>query len=300
MGYNIFTFPLEQIGWALRQLSLSGTVGNIVAILLYLFTGSIPCGIFLVLKRKGINCKMDYLLLVLSVLLLVVLYYMINPGLLAVTMLGNGKLLLSGTFYSAVVSYLVLRMMDLNSKNKATDLVTLQKTIRIVLYMVMILLVCCVLVECFVNLPANLNRVKEANNVSGEFGEFFYGAPDLTMTNIFLILQSIINALPYALDTIIVFWCIKTLKELLLDSYSEKSVLMIHKVTQLCRKSLVIVLISGVMFNFAQMLFSNQLYQMNIVVNIPLFSILFMLVIHLLAKYIEENQRLKEDNELFI
>lgn len=290
MEFNIFSFPLEQIGWGLRQLSLSGAVGNIVAIIMYLFIGSIPCGIFLIMKKKGTSCKMDYMLLALSVLLLVVLYYMINPGLLSVNMLGSGKLLLGGAFYSALVGYLVLRMIGSNSNDKGTNLATLQKTIRVVLYMVMILLVCSVLVECFVNLPANLQAVKEGNSMSGGLGT----------TNIFLMLQAVVNALPYGLSAVIVFLCIKALEELLRDSYSEKAVSTIRKITKLCRKSLVAVVVSGVLFNWAQLLWSGQLYQMNIMVNIPVFSILFMLVIHMLAKYIEENQKLKEDNELFI
>lgn len=130
MDFNIFTFPFEQIGWGLRQLSLSGTVGNVVAIIIFLLVGAIPCCIFYMLKKHGKFCKMDYALYAISVLLLVVLYYMINPGLLQNTMLGSGTVLLSGTFYSVLVGYLVLRMI---SENKKTDLHSLQRALQMVL-----------------------------------------------------------------------------------------------------------------------------------------------------------------------
>lgn len=294
MEFNILTFPLEQIGWGLRQLSLSSAVGNIFAIIIYLMVGAIPCGIFFMLKKKGIHCKMDYMLWLLSVLLLVVLYYMINPGLLSTSMLGSGKILLAGTFYSIVVGYLVLRVI---MAKKGADLEGLQKALRLVLILVMALLAWSVFAECALNLPAAIQNVQEGNSVSDTF---FFEAPDLTITYVFLVVQSVINALPNGLCAVGVFFCIKALDELLENTYSEKAVVMVKKIAVFCKKSLMILVVLGMVFNLAQLIFSSRLYQMNISVNIPVFAILFMLVIHVVARYIEENQKLKEDNSLFI
>lgn len=294
MDFNILTFPLEQIGWCLRQLSLSGVVGNVFAIIIYLFIGVIPCGVFFILKKKGVVCKVDYMLLLLSVLLLVVLYYMINPGLLAVSMLGSGKVLLAGTFYSVVVGYLVLRVI---TKKENADLDSLQKALRLVLILVMILFAWAVFAEGAVNLPAAMQKVQAGNSVSSDF---FFDAPDLTMTYVFLVLQSVVNALPNALSAIGVFFCIKALDELLKNSYSEKAVVLVKQTAVFCKRSLMIVVVTGMVFNLAQMWFSSQLHQMNIFVSIPVFAILFMLTIHVMARYIEENHRLQEDNSLFI
>lgn len=294
MEFSILTFPFEQIGWGLRQLSLSSAIGNIFAIIIYLMVGAIPCGIFFMLKKKGIHCKMDYMLWLLSVLLLVVLYYMINPGLLSTSMLGSGKTLLAGTFYSIVVGYLVLRVI---MAKKGTDLEGLQKALRLVLILVMLLFAWAVVAECALNLPAAIQKVQEGNSVSNDF---FFEAPNLTMTYVFLVLQCVVNALPNGLSAVGVFFCIKALDELLQNSYSEKAVVLVKRIAIFCKKSLIAVVVSGMVFNLAQMIFSSQLYQMNISVNIPLFAILFMLVIHVMARYIEENHRLQEDNNLFI
>lgn len=294
MGFDIMSFPLEQIGWGLRQLSLSGAVGNVFAIIIYLGIGAIPCGIFFWLRSKKKDCKVDYLLLLLSVMLLVVLYYMINPGLLAVSMLGSGKIFMGGTFYSVLVGYLVLRFI---LKKQTTDLESLQKSLRIVLVFVMILFAWSVVAECAVNLPAAIQSVREGNSVSDTF---FFEAPDLTMTYVILVFQSAVNALPNGLCAVVIFFCIKTLDELLQNSESEKAVEMVKKITVFCKKSLVVVVVSGMMCNLAQILLSSQLYYMHISVNIPVFAIVFMLVIHIMARYIEENQKLKEDNSLFI
>lgn len=43
---TLIAFPFEQIGAGLRVLSLSGAVGNVVAIILYILLGLIPAGIW--------------------------------------------------------------------------------------------------------------------------------------------------------------------------------------------------------------------------------------------------------------
>ena len=295
MDFNLLSFPLEQIGWGLRQLSLSGAIGNICAIIIYLLVSFIPCGVFWILKKKGKYQKTDYMLLALSIMLLFVLYYMINPGLLPASMLGSGKVLLGGTFYSLLVAYLVFRIVI---QNKTEDLQALQKGLRTVLYIVLVLFAWSAIAECFVHLPLAIKNLQEGNSVAGD--SFFYGVPDLTSTYVFLVLQSVVSALPNGISVVVVYFCIKVLEELLLDLYSPKAILLVKKVTVLCRKSLLVIVAASVLLNIAQLLFADLLYQIHITVNIPIFAILFLLVIHVMARYIEENQKLKQDNDLFI
>ena len=295
MEFNLLSFPLEQIGWGLRQLSLSGAIGNVFAFIIYLLVSFIPCGVFYILKKTGKNQKIDYMLVGLSISLLFILYYMINPGLLPVSMLGGGKVLLGGAFYSLLVAYLVFRIV---TDNKAEDLKVLHKGLRTVLYIVMILFAWSAVAECFINLPLAINNLQEGNSVAGD--SFFFGAPDLTITYTFLVLRSVVNALPNGISVVVVYFCIKALDELLTDSYSKKANQLAKKAAVFCRKSLLVIVTSSVLLNIAQLLFTDSLYQMYITVNIPIFAILFLLVIHVMARYIEENQRLKQDNDLFI
>lgn len=295
MDFNLLSFPLEQIGWGLRQLSLSGAIGNVCAIIIYLLVSFIPCGVFWILKKKGKYQKTDYLLLALSIMLLFMLYYMINPGLLPASMLGSGKILLGGTFYSLLVAYLVFRIVI---QNKTEDLQALQKGLRTVLYIVLVLFAWSAIAECFIHLPLAIKNLQEGNSVAGD--SFFYGVPDLTSTYVFLVLQSVVSALPNGISVVVVYFCIKVLEELLLDLYSPKAILLVKKVTVLCRKSLLVIVAASVLLNIAQLLFADLLYQIHIMVNIPIFAILFLLVIHVMARYIEENQKLKQDNDLFI
>jgi hypothetical protein len=278
----------------LRQLSLSGAVGNVIAIVLYLLVGMIPLGLYGMLWKKKKVTKADNILVLLSVFLLVVIYFMINPGLMSSVVLADGRSLFCCTWYSVLLVYFVLRGVE---KSKEQDLQALQKMLRIVLYVVMVLLTWAIVMELLVNLPANIKEVKEGNTM---VEDFFYEGPSLVPTYVFLFCRSVIAALPNGLSIAVLFFCIKTLDVLLADSYCEKAVSLVKRVGNLCKKSLVIVVIAGMGSNVAQILFSSQLYQISIELNIPIMAVLFLLVIHIMARFIEENQKLKADNELFI
>ena len=295
MEFTIFTFPFEQIGWALRQLSLSGGMGNIFAIMLYVLIGLIPCMVWLILKKQRKTCKVDYLLFPISGFLFFVLYYMINPGLFTLDVAGSGKGLLAGTFYSVLVGYLVLRVLK---KTSGAGMQSLQKGLRILLYVVMLLFVYIIVIEFVVHLPESIQMVREGNHVSDALWE--YEGVNLTMTYIFLVLQSIVNALPYILDIFLLFLGIKAIKELLTDAYSEKAVDLMKKIGSYCKKTLAVVVVTGAVFNILQILFANQLHYISITTTIPVFSILFVIVILIMARVVEENQKLKMDNDLFI
>lgn len=294
MEFNIMTFPFEQIGWGLRQLSLSGAVGNAVAIVLYLLIGAIPLGIYWSFLKKKKAIKIDYILFLLSLLLFGVMYLMINPGLIPMIMQGGGETLLCTTLYSVLFGYLILRGVVGAQKH---DMSSLQKTLRIVLYIVMVLFAWAILAELFISLPAAIQAVKEGNTM---VEDFFYERPGLMPTYVFMICKSVIAVLPNGFSIAVLLLCVKTLDALLEDSYCEKAVVLVKKVASLCKTALVVVVVASMGINVAQILFSSLLYNINIELNIPIMAVLFLLVIHVMARFIEENQKLKADNELFI
>ena len=300
MKFSIFSFPFEQIGGGLRGLSLSGTAGNIVAVVLYVIISLLPCGMFLWLKKKGKTCKADLMLLLISADLFFTIYYMINPGLFVSNGMPGGKEILGCTFYSLGIGYLVLRIL---AKSAKADTKALQKGLRILLYVVMLFLACVVVVEFAFDLPANIRTLKGANTaVSGGhlWGDFGNDNAELTVTYVFLVLQSIVNALPCVLDILVLFIVAKALKELLKGAYSDAAVAAVRRIATVCSKVLAIIVIADMSFNILQVLFRNSLYQVSIISNIPVMSILFVIAALVIARYVGENQKLKLDNDLFI
>ncbi len=74
------TFPWEQLGRALRRLSLSGSAGNVVAWILFLAIGSLPLiGAAVLLGRHRFH-KADLLLPVLAAAVFAGLWFYVNPS----------------------------------------------------------------------------------------------------------------------------------------------------------------------------------------------------------------------------
>lgn len=285
--FYLIAFPFEYLGLGLRKLSLSGAAGNILAIILYVLISLIPCFFFLRLKRSGKLLKTDFCLPALSIMLFVIIYYMINPGLFRTNVPGGGKMLLESTFYSVFFGYIILRVLE---KCRQTDTRRLKSWLRGILAVIIFLCFYAILAECFENLSVSIQNLYGASSFPR----------DLTLTYVFLALQSMINALPYALAIFILFTAIRSLNELLSDRYSDASVAAVEKLSILCTRSLIIAVLSSMVFNILQLLFQKMLHHINIVISIPVFSVAFVLAVLLVTEYVRENQRLKRDNDLFI
>lgn len=290
-------FPFEQIGILLRKMSLSGFIGNVLAIVIYILIGLIPVGLIWFLKRKKKLCMIDAVLMVLSVLLFVVVYFMINPGLFKETVPGGGKIILGGTFYSVFFGYIVLRILY---KCSRMDMDGLLRGLSIILYVVTALFVYMIFGSCFSGFLQNIQSLQAGNRVSEIDMGFSRTDPDMILTCIFLVLQSVVNAVPYILDILVSFAGIRLLRALVKDPYADQTVFQAEKLSGLCVLSLAVTVITSMVFHIAQLIVHNRLYQIDCVVSIPLFSIAFVLTALLLAKFVRENQKLKQDNDLFI
>lgn len=287
MEFSIFTFPFEQIGWGLRQLSLSGGVGNVVAIVLFVLIGVIPCvyGVWLWKREKA--CCVDWMLPIISACLLFFLYYMINPGLFVTHGMNGEKALLGCTFYSVLMGYVVLRIMKVSAQAGSKSL---QKGLQVLLYVVMVFFAYAVAAEFVFQLPTAIQEVQEVNT----------GLDEEIMTYIFLVLQSIVTSLPYVLDIWVLWISARTLKELMKNPYSDESVAGVSKIATACMKLLTIVVVTSMGFNVAQLVLRNRLCSIHVTTSIPLLSVLLTIVILVLARYMGEAQKLKQDNDLFI
>jgi len=289
----MLAFPFEQMGNMLRTLSLSGSIGNAIAIFVYILFGLIPCAVYWDLKKRKKARKTDLFLIVLSVLIFAVTYYMINPGLFTVTIPGTSKLILGMTFYSVLASYIVLRILE---KCKHADIKWLGKGLRVLLYMVVILFVFVIFSECFGSLPASIKALQESNSVA----DFYYETPNLTMTYVFMVLQSLVNAIPYVLDIAVVFAISKMMDAMKTNMYSEEAIAETEKLAKLCWRALVITVSSSMAFNLLQVFMRNQLLQVNLDITIPIFSIIFLFAVLFLAKYMGESQKIKQELDMFI
>ncbi len=286
-------FPFEQFGILLRALSLSGGIGNAVAIIIYATVSLAPAAILLVLmKRRKLHLE-DGLLILMSAALFAVLYLMINLGDIGtlfgkVTVLGVGKAILGGTVYSVICGYLVLRILRLFFDSGAEKL---QKYMTVLLCLLNVLFVYMIFGSCFSDLLNSIASLQSGNTGN----EHLLGA-----TYFFLALQYAVDALPYLFDVLVVFAALRLLGEMRANRYSDESVEAAGKLSRLCGFVLAVTVLTNVALNLLQLLFARRLMVINNSVQIPLLSIVFVLAVLLLARFIAENKKLKDDNDMFI
>lgn len=290
---TIMAFPFEQIGLTLRMLSLSGTTGNIVAIALYMLLCLVPCFILLIRKKRGLHLE-DGLLGLLSASLFAALYLMINPGLIA-SILNSGnpglpvmKSILGGTVYSILCAYIILRVLRLFFTN---GIEKLQSYMSVLLCLLNILFVYLIFGAGVTSLLDSFTTL-QSGNVGNEHL--------LGVSYVFLVLQFIVDSLPFALNILVVFAGLTLLHEMMTNRYSEASVIAAEKLSRFCGIVLSITVLTTVAFNILQLLFAKALLILNNSIQIPLFSIVFVLATLLLSRFVAENKALKDDNNSII
>lgn len=293
---SLAAFPFEQAGYVLRQMSLSGTAGNAAAIVLYLTLGLLPCLAWLLLKKQGRLLAVDHLLPALSVLLLAVIYYMVNPGLIVFAVPGTGKWLLGCTFYSALSGYLVIRVLAVCRRARPETLESVLQGLLGFLKMVFVYLI------FGQNLDRLLNSLRDMGNVSGGLyaDGAAQGAQSVGLTCLFFGLGYLVDVLPYAFDLGIVFLAGRLLAALKADRWGDAAAELADRLAGFCAKALGITAGADVMFNVLQVLFGAGLYRMDLVIHVPVLSILFVLAALLSARYIREAQKLKKEHDLII
>ena len=143
-------------------------------------------------------------------------------------------------------------------------------------------------------------RVLSLSGVVVNIAAIFKQIPNLSISYVFMVLQCLVKATPYALDIVIVFAGMKLLDTMKRDTYSDEAVVAVEKLANICTYSLVISMISGLVMNVLQVLSRNYHENVNLVITVPIFSIMFAFIVLLLAKYIRETQKVKEELDMFI
>jgi len=289
----VMAFPFEQVGVFLRSLSLSGSMGNMTAIVIYAVVSLIPIVILLALMKKRKLYREDGLLVLMSAILFAVLYLMINPGFIGsffgkAVGLDIGKAILGGSVYSVIFGYLVLRILRLFFNSNTEKL---QKYMTVLLCLLNVFFVYICFGSCFCGFLNSIASLRSGNTGNEHL---------LGMTYVFLALRYSVDALPYIFDVLVVFSALRLLDEMYANRYSDESVDAAGRLSRMCGIALAATVFANVMFNILQLLFARMLMVINNSVQIPFLSIVFVLAVLLLARFISENKKLKDENDMFI
>lgn len=282
----VLAFPFAQIGAGLRWLSLLGAGGNAAAVVLYVAFSLLPCVYILLAKRKrGLHME-DGLLALSSALLFMVLYQMVNPALLPLAALGDTALLKAipgAAVHSVLGAYIVLRALRLFFESETQQL---QKYMLWLFGAVNAVFVYALFGAGVSGLINNFSALR----AGGGGGEHY----------VFLLLKFVVDSIPTAFNIAVVFSCSALLRAVSQNRYSQATVAAAEKLSRVCNLALVATMVSNAAFNVLQFLFAANLGTVNSNVEIPLFSVLFVLAALLLSRFAGETKALKEDSESII
>lgn len=277
--------PFELVGMGLRYLSLSGTAGNIGALILYCLICLSP---LLLIDRKSRN-REDLLLLLASGVLFYVMYLMVNPFRIPAN-LGEafGKGICAGAVISVFVTWGILKLL------RARAFVQTRNIYRALRIFLMICAVECILVGCgmrFGDFRAAVSEVQSANTMPGL---------NLIPTYIFLFLSRAATAMEYALDAAVMLLGAALLRELELDAYSDKCAAVAEKTVAWCKGSLASITLVNLSLNLGQLVFASSLHNMDFQIRLPVMSMAIVFAAMTLTRLLSQGKALKEDNDLFI
>ncbi len=286
----VLAFPFEQIGLELRRLSLSGGLGNALAIVIYLVLSLLPILVLLLLRIKRRLQLEDSLLLLLSLVLFTVLYLMINPASIVLlvgsaALLALGKAVLGSVVYSVLAGYLILRLLRLFSTGGTKKLLGYMSIMLHLLAALYVYLIASASVSHLLDFLADL----KTNNSQASL-----------LSSIFLILQFLVDILPYALSILIVWSGLNLLDELGKNHYSATAVMTAERLAKKCTIVLGVTVLANLAFNLLQLLFIKQLRSLHSTVQLPIFAVIFVLATLLLTRFISESKQLKDDQDLFV
>ncbi len=286
-------FPFEQIGIGLRMLSFSGDIGNIAAVILYLCLCLLPVFYFIFRTMKHKTHIEDALLILLSILLFAVIYMMINPSDIAKhfgtkEFISMNKSLLGLVVYSVIIGYFIFRALRM----------IMYSTTKSMLNSLNILLsVICIGLTFYIFCSGFWYFLLALDYLSTGYAVIEQG---LSISYIFLVLQYIINILPYVLNIVIIIPGFELIEELKDNPYGEKVGISAKKISNLCKISIIVIILTQIILNLFQLILGLNLRFSNYTLSIPLPSVVFVLVAMILSRYFEETKKIKDDSDMII
>lgn len=249
----------------------------------------IPVAIALCILIKKKAKWEELLLLILSALMFWGIYIFINPT--KITSMGGViigasvyKIEIVTTILSVIVSYLVIKLVKAFEKMKESGLVKALKVICVVALMAIVVFVC---YFGFSSLLENMQKAVDNNRY-------------INNTYAILILRFMVEQLPNVCMFIIISHLIN-LAGFVRKGFINQDVLAnVDKLSAICKKSIVIILVSITLINIIQIAVSGHISLANYNVTIPVFEILGIVVLLIITKVIAESNKIKEVNDLFI
>ena len=282
----LMTVPFVKAGEILRGLSLSGDMGNLVAIGLYLMVCALP----LWLIRRDSGMLENGLLIVASILMLRVMWLMINPGQMTAYMRNDlGMTIHAGAVYSVMITWGLLKL--LRSADR-----TVQERIYSALR---IFLMICAVQFVMEGLGFGFSAFREKFNAV-HAGNTALSDSQLMPTVLFMSLEYCLKVVEHLMIAWILMLGVKLLEKLEEDPYSEDCQKMAQVIFSWCKKAIPFAAVSNMLLNVGQVLMAPILVNVSMELRMPVLSLAVTFSVMALTRLLAQGKAIKDDNDLFI
>ena len=280
--FGLLALPFTALGWVLRTLSLSGSIGNAASLLLFGLVCLIPVGFWWRSKRQ----TEDWLLVLLSGVMAVVLYFMVNPNMRGELMQNEvGDVIYSFPVWGTLTVWGMLKLLYSGKW-------VLEKNIYRALRIFLLLCASSCLIDCFgTRLAGLISQMKLYNTAYG-----YQTAP----TVLFLLLDYLAETVEDGLCALVLYKGVELLDRLEEDPFSAECVQTAGHVSQWCRRTLTITCLTGLGLNMAQLLMTPVLQNVRLELRIPVMGMAVSFTILAVTKLLVRGKALKDDNDLFV
>lgn len=281
--FGLLALPFTATGWLLRFLSLSGPVGNTASLVLYGLVCLVPAAFWLRSRRR----TEDWLLVLLTPVLAVVLYYMVNPNLRHSLMQNEvGDAIIASAVWSTLATWGVLKLLYAGCWER-------ERHIYRVLRIFLLLCAAGSLVSCFGTGTANLLFQLKANRNA-------WSGYQSGLTDLFLVLTYLLVAVEKGLSALVLYRGAGLLEELERDPFSEGCLAAADSVSRTGRNALAIISLSGLLLNLSQLLLTPMLMHISVSVTFPIEGMAVCFGMLAVTKLLVKGKQLKDDNDLFV
>ena len=282
---SVWSIPMEQIAGGLKALSGTGAFGNGLALAILAGIALIPV-IFALRYPRGRETLAERITLaVMAPVVLIVLWNMIHPGIVRPEAAGADAFLqvvraaLSLIIWSVVILFIVLRLIRLFRTGKREQLLR---------YFRILLAVSCMAFTA--ELAVTLMNAVPAPATDGS-----QSTQDI-IAGIFRLAAGVV---PLVFDIVILM----RVTDLIRIAETEEQEGLAETAKRVSGISCIALAVSTglcALYHVVQLLLMPGLTDLNVTVDIPVVSIVFVAVILLFTRLLVENRQLREDNSLFI
>lgn len=277
---SIAAAPFEQLAVLLSVLAQTGSVGNGFALSLCAAISLLP---LCMLRRE--RPAENAVLCCMSAAVFAALFVMAKPSALAsvfsyVTQeaMPIAKGVVGTMVWSIVILWLILRLVRLL---KAGDTNALLRYLRTALYVLCLLFAAAAAISCGGALADSLSVAQQGAN------------------RVMALLRFAVSVLPYAFDIAVTLSLLS-----LLDAYiagdEDSAAKSAATLSKRCCTALGVTAAAVAGLNVLQLLLARFISNVAVSLDIPVVSLVFVLLLLILSRLVFENRKLKNDNDLFI